>query len=1272
MKDQAQERRQVTVKEKLTEIEVTVTREDFPLQKANIKIQYYVSSSQGAWGKFLSDVTKALKLDFIHSIVERGDKSPIFRIIMLKDQAEYLVRQRENSAVLEVLNNGISPMEISWEVTRDIVHTKKDLEFNVRTYPVTQQRVFHLVTKPITSLHQKEFVQRLLETTKPKDIIDDINKLYLPGLETWSPEYISGLVALNYSQTQRLDQDYDMVSVHRMSLEQLDRLCTQGFSAIIAKQAIHYVFKVMSDLANEPDIVAIALKLTADLVNYLIKQRDGVFTAVLNAMQHYAPVAPAHRPRKPKRLAMTMDSNHAHMPTAPAMNYDLTGMFVDPSAIEKSSSSQQQHSHGKNKKVGIEHAADAPNNATVEAILAKREAQMQETKMKLLNRPPSDLFQLSRYGEYYATDSERSHLRGITNKAIGFAQRVDFDEGTLRPITPKMRKMMAEEEKTKLRLEKEEEERKRMQEKLQREIEFSERNRPKVILNQRDRLDAQVAKAHLQHAKDNDATVTISFLPSISPGVTSGKHVRVNQANNGNNMANNPFSALQNQPSGNSNEEEDEEDDNNEDDEEEDEEEEDASVAKLPVLAPPLMKMTSSWLPKSKAQEADTVELQKKKALEAKKKKSVKITINKKKIGSEQVGATLAGGNTAAAGWSGTKGTVGKRFDPTAAPSPPKPISIETVPVTDVSAEEKVKESDEDGDGDDAKGKDNDNISRLSHPTELPAKADSDSVSVASSHVSHTLPIISRPSANSVHNNGNLNLVTAVVDGTGAGASEMEVTGRAGADVGVRTWVPSIATLIKRAKKVKFVKQPLPPAPRATFRGFDLQMPVNLVLTAALAAILQLLLVNYGNREWAFQHGVLAEIAEVMLDCSAMPRLLEYFLDIVEILYREGLGDATDTTQADDIDLAAAFDLQLDTASFLSAMVSHTGIALPPIDSGELGIEDGLVLDAMSEMSLPTVDADILWSQVHDQEAPRLASMSNIHASHTPVAIPNSSNNNKSLKKSGALLEEDDEADEDEEEDDDDDNDDDDVEIDGSNSEEKKKDRKSKKKKKKKNVVLEQQEMDAIVIQQVTDKDSLRSLAAIVSENGDYNPPNHKANNNGNNNTNQPTSARTGGRPSFVSSASNNTPSNQTPNANSHAPGPPSHMSSPGTTFIGSKHPRSARSSHTSKKSKALVGSHASSSAPVESGYRLYVKSTLRDRLGRNRDLLQTLGAFEFEARYRQTPEDSVIMALSMTMHHVEVNVRVRELAEFWLEFWADGSREYKLLILKGRNLCGL
>jgi hypothetical protein len=1264
LKDLAQEKRQITVKEELTEIEVTVAREDFPLQKAQIKISYFPSSAQEAWGKFLSDVTKALRLDFIHSVVDRGDKAPIFRIIMLKNNSEYLVRQRENSSVLEVLNQGVSPMEISWEVTRDILHVKKDLEFNLRTNPNTQQRVFNLVSKPITSLRQKQFTERLLQTTKPKDIVDDVNKLYLPGVETWSPEYTSGLVTLNYGDTARLDADYDMVTIHRLSLEHLDRLCARGFEALVAKQAIHYVFKAMKELADESDVVAVGLKLVADLSRFLLKQRDGVFTAVLNAMQHYAPPAPSHRPRKPKRLAMTLDPSTGLPPVsaaaaavaaAPAVSYDLSGMFVDPAAYEA------KPAKGGKKAA---HQADVRYDDAVEAIFAKRTAEVQKTRTRLLGQPPADLFQLSRYGEFYAADSERSHLRGLTQKAIGFAQRIDFDEASLRPVTPKMRKLVEEEERRRQQRAREEDARRRERERLEAELAQAEQ-KPLVILQQRDRLQASVAKAALRHGHEGAALPPLAAAAAASPTQSPAAGAARKRPPAGASVA--AAASAARAPPKLSDDDDDDDDDDDGSDEDGDRSDDGASrgAGALPAIARggpppfPLQKAASSLRGATAPAASAPAKLE---AIAPAKKKAANVLIRRRPPGDAAEAAAAA----AAPVWSGSRGVVGRRFDPDT-PAPPAaaapvspaagrataagagattsvaagpPVSFQLgAPSSD--AADSDAEGDSDGDG-------------VEEGKAAEAEAEAQAVAGAGAGAA----------TGGAGAAGDPTDAASLASLSQASGDEAAAERPPGDDVGVRAWVPSIATLIKRAKRVKFVKQPLPPAPRATFRGFAHQMPTNLVLTAAFAALLQLLLVNYGNRDWAFSHGLLPEVAEVALDCAAMPQLLEYFVELVETLCREGLGDATDRTQADDPDRVDDCDAQLDSASFLSAMVSDAGVARRPGGSVDGDEADGLVLDAVSEVSLPTVDPDVVWSHVHDQEAARLSDLGAVDGAGGQTAATR-------LPRGLAALREGD------------------SDGDGDEADEAKRPQPA----------ADWEAADAIVIQKITDADSPRSLAALAPGDdgggggggggghvagGRFPPPALAA-------SSAPPVA-TGGRPSFMTHATANTQatplttqtstSSAAPSGSAAPPPPRSLTASPAATLASSKrgclsHASAAASSMPGGRSGRLSQRSTGSGAAkkdeaAESGYRLFVRSTLRDRIGRNRALVQSLGLSEFDARYRQTPEDPVITALSLTTHHVEVAPRTRELAAFWLEFWADGSREYKLLVLKGRNLCGL
>lgn len=60
------------------------------------------------------------------------------------------------------------------------------------------------------------------------------------------------------------------------------------------------------------------------------------------------------------------------------------------------------------------------------------------------------------------------------------------------------------------------------------------------------------------------------------------------------------------------------------------------------------------------------------------------------------------------------------------------------------------------------------------------------------------------------------------------------------------------------------------------------------------------------------------------------------------------------------------------------------------------------------------------------------------------------------------------------------------------------------------------------------------------------------------------------------------------------------------------------------------------------------------------------------EERYHRTPSERIIIALAMCAAHVEVRERERNMAAAWLETWSNQTREYKIAILKGKNLCGL
>jgi hypothetical protein len=58
--------------------------------------------------------------------------------------------------------------------------------------------------------------------------------------------------------------------------------------------------------------------------------------------------------------------------------------------------------------------------------------------------------------------------------------------------------------------------------------------------------------------------------------------------------------------------------------------------------------------------------------------------------------------------------------------------------------------------------------------------------------------------------------------------------------------------------------------------------------------------------------------------------------------------------------------------------------------------------------------------------------------------------------------------------------------------------------------------------------------------------------------------------------------------------------------------------------------------------------------------------------RLRQTPAENVILALAMSSSHIEVSERERNAAARWLEFWNNNTREFRVALIKGRNMAGM
>ena len=306
----AQEKRQISVIDLPVTIYINVAREDFPSISAHICIIYVPSAAQQGWAHLLKDICKALKIDFIDSILDRVDKSPVHRIMRLRPEGDYLVRQRETSSILEVINTGITPVEVSWGITMDINDVKQALALDGRNMPVIDRRIADLVAKPVVRETQRDISTLIINAVSPKvavGVMTQFHKQFKPaGADSQDAEHESKVgdsEAVNFGDIKKYGDAIDIVCLHRLCLETLGRFAANGRAKNIASSpCFEYVCDVIEGLRQEVDVVALGLKLLSDVSKYLVDEREKVFHVVLNCVQAYAPPEQKHRPRNPKRL----------------------------------------------------------------------------------------------------------------------------------------------------------------------------------------------------------------------------------------------------------------------------------------------------------------------------------------------------------------------------------------------------------------------------------------------------------------------------------------------------------------------------------------------------------------------------------------------------------------------------------------------------------------------------------------------------------------------------------------------------------------------------------------------------------------------------------------------------------------------------------------------------------------------------------------------------------------------------------------------------------
>jgi len=344
-RNKEQEQRQTMIVDEVRRITVNVAREDFPAIAAEIPVAYTTSAGQAAWRQFLVDVRVALNLEFIEDILDRMDSAPVHRVLGLRDGGQYFVKQREASAILEVIQTGKLPLQVSWPVTMGINLAKENLAESGRVQVWMDKRVDEIINMPMIREGQRSSLTLLTEADSAQEVLDimwDVmhavdlppEELKIALQKKWEAEEeariqeeervgrmkealargasAAELMSLNAEEPIRPvyvaltthDKEVDIVLLHRVALETLSRLSARHPDKMpeTATVASQFVLNTIALFREEIDIILLAVKAISDLAEYSGAFRREIFISICDTLQCYAPPPLFYLPRMVHRL----------------------------------------------------------------------------------------------------------------------------------------------------------------------------------------------------------------------------------------------------------------------------------------------------------------------------------------------------------------------------------------------------------------------------------------------------------------------------------------------------------------------------------------------------------------------------------------------------------------------------------------------------------------------------------------------------------------------------------------------------------------------------------------------------------------------------------------------------------------------------------------------------------------------------------------------------------------------------------------------------------
>jgi hypothetical protein len=189
-----------------------------------------------------------------------------------------------------------------------INQSKIDLVRASEYHPKMEVRVDDLIRRPVTRVEEFTASKRILAATTAKEIIEVIDDV-MQSYTNQNTTEMSASEGSPLTQSQRpsllVEHVLDVISLHRLAFESLNRLAQQSTEArlVVAAASHEFILDTIEVFRSEVDVVTLGLQLINEFDLGQHMDTSDLYTLLMDCIQFFAPASPDYKPRKlPKRL----------------------------------------------------------------------------------------------------------------------------------------------------------------------------------------------------------------------------------------------------------------------------------------------------------------------------------------------------------------------------------------------------------------------------------------------------------------------------------------------------------------------------------------------------------------------------------------------------------------------------------------------------------------------------------------------------------------------------------------------------------------------------------------------------------------------------------------------------------------------------------------------------------------------------------------------------------------------------------------------------------